>query len=143
MYVTYPFLIVSVIDSDEDDDEDPEYTGLEGLTEEEKQERVKWLWRNLMLKTKGSSGVLKTFGALNQRILEFGTKRGIILRKEDIFKPFWFIIGPNSYFKKFWNIIVMVLLVYTASYAPYRMAFIEDVSADVFIFETLIDSLFV
>jgi hypothetical protein len=36
----------------------------------------------------------------------------------------------------------MILLIYTASYAPYRMAFIDSVSSSVFIFETLIDILF-
>ena len=36
----------------------------------------------------------------------------------------------------------MILLVYTASYAPLRMAFIDEVSPSVFIFETFIDILF-
>ena len=37
----------------------------------------------------------------------------------------------------------MILLVYTASYAPFRMAFIQEVSSTVFILESFIDTLFV
>lgn len=94
------------------------------------------------MKSKGSAAILNTFGSLNHRILEFGTKRGLIVRAEDEFKPLFFIIPPNSYLKSFWNIIVMVLLVYTATYAPYRMAFIDTISTSVFVFETFIDILF-
>jgi hypothetical protein len=129
-----------IIDSDSYQNDN--YSPMEGMTTQERRERVKWLWINVFLKAKGSAVILKTFEDLNHRILQFGTKRGIIKRKEDEFKPLWFIISPESWFKKIWNIVVMVLLVYTASYAPYRMAFIDNVTLEAFIFETFIDALF-
>lgn len=128
--------------SDIESDYDDEETGFEGLSQEEITERTRWLWFILMLKAKGAAGILKTFNGLNHRILEFGTKRGILKRKEDEFMPYWFIIETNSTFKNIWNIVVMILLIYTATYAPYRMAFIEEVSLSIFIFESFIDFLF-
>ena len=112
------------------------------LMKNKNNERVKWLWYKLYLRSKGSATVLKTFDALNTRILEYGTKRGLIVRKEDEFRPFWFIIKPSWFLKRIWNIIVFLLLIYTATYAPYRMAFIENISTELYVFETMIDVLF-
>ena len=33
---------------------------------------------------------------------------------------------PNSVFKKFWNTILIVIMLYTAIFVPYRTAFIEN-----------------
>lgn len=129
--------------SDLESDFDDETTGFEGLSSSEMQERVKWLWFLLILKANGASSILNTFNSLNHQILELGTKRGLIIRKEDEFKPYWFIIDTNSTFKKIWNIVVILLLIYTATYAPYRMAFVESVGPMMYVFETLIDSLFI
>lgn len=138
-----PELADKVMDmSDRDFEDETDATGFEGLTEEEKVERTKWLWFMLMLKVKGSAKVLHAFNTLNKRILEYGTKRGIIIKKEQEFKPLWFIIDTNCIFKKIWNIVVIILLMYTATYAPYRTAFIDNVSTPVFIFESFIDALF-
>ncbi|CAI2375652.1 unnamed protein product [Moneuplotes crassus] len=130
-------------DLEEDYDDEDERTGLEDLNEEEKEERIKWLWLNLFLKAKGSALVLTTFNQLNHRILEFGTKRGIVEydNRKDVYP--WYILKPNTWFKKIWDVVVMILLVYTASYAPFRMAFITNISTSVFVFETFIDTLFV
>ena len=47
---------------------------------------------------------------------------------EEEIKPLPFILMPESKLKTFWNIIVAILLIYTATFVPYRTAFIEEVS---------------
>ena len=50
---------------------------------------------------------------------------------------------PNTKFKIVWNLIIVVLLLYTATYVPYRVSFIDGESSLAFkIFENTIDGLF-
>ena len=49
---------------------------------------------------------------------------------------------PNSRFKVFWNIVIILLLLYTATVTPYRTAFIDETSTFMFYFELLTDFLF-
>ena len=50
---------------------------------------------------------------------------------------------PHSTFKNLWNMLIIILLIYTASYVPYRTAFIDDVSPEFEIFEYFVDALFI
>lgn len=53
------------------------------------------------------------------------------------------IILPNSPFKLVWNMVTIILLLYTATYVPYRVAFVdEDGSLSFKVFEYVVDSLF-
>ena len=52
------------------------------------------------------------------------------------------MMKPDGSFKTFWNILMVVLLLYTATYVPYRTAFIDDTSTGMLVFETFIDFLF-
>ncbi len=36
------------------------------------------------------------------------------------------VIMPNDKFKVFWNIIIILLLVYTATYMPYTICFFDE-----------------
>ena len=49
---------------------------------------------------------------------------------------------PNSRFKALWNLIMILLLLYTATYVPYKTAFIDETSRGLFYFEILVDGLF-
>jgi hypothetical protein len=40
-------------------------------------------------------------------------------------KPCPFLIYPNSSFKVFWNIVIIILLLYTATWMPYQICFID------------------
>ena len=54
-----------------------------------------------------------------------------------------FVIHPQGNFKRIWNIIVILLLLYTATITPYRNAFIESKAFDDwFYLEIVIDVLF-
>ena len=49
---------------------------------------------------------------------------------------------PESNIKVIWNMVMIVLLVYTATFVPFRTAYIDDVSPNFEYFEYLVDSLF-
>jgi len=54
-----------------------------------------------------------------------------------------YILLPSSAFKYYWNMIIIVLLLYTATYMPYRTAFEDEATFGWFICDIVIDSLFV
>ena len=49
---------------------------------------------------------------------------------------------PESGIKTFWNIVIIFLLLYTATIVPFRTAFIDDVTPSFEKFEICIDILF-
>lgn len=56
----------------------------------------------------------------------------------------WYLLSPSSPYLYVWNIIIALLLVYTATLMPYRIAFQEPVYFDSFtIFETVVDFIFI
>jgi len=52
------------------------------------------------------------------------------------------IIGPNSTFKRVWSIILIIILVYTATLMPYKLALIKKNEGFWFYLDTLVDFLF-
>jgi hypothetical protein len=64
------------------------------------------------------------------------------LYQEEI-KPLPFILMPDSKAKTFWNITIALLLIYTATFVPYRTAFIDDGSIFLQDFENFLDALFI
>ena len=49
---------------------------------------------------------------------------------------------PDSSFKTFWNIIIIVLLLYTALFVPFKIAFIETNSITMVVIEYVVDIIF-
>lgn len=58
-------------------------------------------------------------------------------------KPLPFIIFPQSLVSNVWNVTMMLLMLYTASYVPYKTALIDEQSSAVDKLEIVIDSLFI
>ena len=54
----------------------------------------------------------------------------------------WYIIMPSSQFKTFWNIIVILLLLYTSTVVPYQVAFVDEDTLMMTAFNSLVDVLF-
>ena len=52
------------------------------------------------------------------------------------------ILLPDSKFRTSWTVIIIVLLVYTAIFVPFRLAFIEEDSLPLTIVEATVDILF-
>ena len=53
-----------------------------------------------------------------------------------------YIIGPKSRFKPLWNIIIIILLAYTATYMPYKTCFIDEPSTMAEAVDWSVDALF-
>ena len=49
---------------------------------------------------------------------------------------------PDSQFCRSWMIMIFILLIWTAVYLPYRLAYIDDASLPIFIMECIMDGLF-
>jgi hypothetical protein len=113
------------------------------MTEEERAERVADLWRTMLAKSKGAVRILNKLSDLNRHIYLHGSTR----KKEDVemqdkMKPLRFILMPDSDLISYWNVIMMLLLLYTATYVPFKTAFIEESPEYVNNIEFAIDSLF-
>ena len=52
------------------------------------------------------------------------------------------MINHDSDFKKFWTIILIFLLLYTAIIMPYKIALIDDDNETILIVDTVVDFLF-
>ena len=52
------------------------------------------------------------------------------------------VILPTNKVKQWWDLLIIVLLLYTAIYIPIKVSFIEESYTAVFVFELLVDILF-
>jgi hypothetical protein len=86
--------------------------------------------------------IINRFGDLNRRIYLYGTSKKLDLNIEAPPEPLLFIIMPESRFKIFWNFTMVLLMFYTATFVPYRTAFIDNGSLALQDFEWAIDGLF-
>ena len=112
------------------------------MSPEDKEARLKTLWFAAYCKAKGASLILKKFGDLNQNLYLYGTSKKLEDIQNDQNERKWFIILPDNKFKSYWNIVIICLLLYTAIWAPYKIAFIDDTSDFEFVFDIIVDSLF-
>lgn len=49
---------------------------------------------------------------------------------------------PDNKFKAYFNIVIMLLLFYTASYVPFRISYIDENPVSIIIMDTIIDMIF-
>jgi hypothetical protein len=99
------------------------------------------LWKKGYNKARGGSLVLRFFADLSRKIYLFGVSKKLEeIALDEIENPF--AIQLNSKFKSYWNIINIILLLYTAIYMPFRIAFIDDESIAQIIVDWTVDGLF-
>ncbi len=113
------------------------------MNEEEKEERIAYLWSTTIAKAIGAAKVINTFGSLHRLIYLHGSSK----KQEEIealekLKPLPCIMMPDSKVLSGWNIVMMLLLLYTATYIPFKTAFIENSSPLVNSIEFSFDCLF-
>ena len=53
-----------------------------------------------------------------------------------------FLINPNHTYKRMWDLIVVILLAYTALWTPYNVCFITETSDFQYCLDLVVDSLF-
>lgn len=49
---------------------------------------------------------------------------------------------PHSLFKSIWNVVLIILLIYTATYMPYKICFIDDPTYTSEVIDQIVDALF-
>ncbi len=114
------------------------------MMDDEKEHRVMELWKKTVAKAKGAVKVIQIFGDLNRRIYLYGSdKKHDYLIEQDKLKPLWCILYPQSTVKNIWNVVMMLLVIYTGTYIPYKTAFVEESPDYVNYIELSIDSLFI
>lgn len=112
------------------------------MDEEHKVTRVLELWHKVKTKAIGGVRIIRRFAELNENITLYGASKKIDLDLEDEIIPLPFILMPENKLKMFWNIITMLLLLYTASFVPYRTSFLDELPESFTNFEWAVDSLF-
>ncbi|CAI2370128.1 unnamed protein product [Moneuplotes crassus] len=127
--------------SDDSDGED-----MEGFTEKQRIEHIESLWKyqiNLLLTAHKTITVYKKSNLTTafegdftnltkpQEELIFGVTEDIEYKEREEYtaKPRFFILLPTQRFYIIWNMIIIGLLCYIATFLPYRIAFIEDSNA--------------
>lgn len=83
------------------------------------------MWKKAYLKGRAGAQVIRFFSDLNRKIYLFGVSKKLEEIEMDEILP-RFILQPNSNLKSYWNIVNIMLLLYTALFMPYRIAFIDD-----------------
>ena len=107
----------------------------------EKEEHMQKLWKTAFLKGRAAARVITFFNDLSRKIYLFGVSKGLDeIQKEDKIPAY--ILTQHSKFRNIWSIVNILLLVYTATYMPYRIAFVDDATDSIIISEWVIDMLF-
>ena len=111
-------------------------------------------WR----RAKGALTAYMRMKKLNEEILLYGTSQNLfdirnrnVERVKEVFEPTQVNITekldclmyhPECTFKKFWTVILVILLLYTATIMPYKIAFIDTQTNTWFWIDLIIDCLF-
>jgi hypothetical protein len=101
------------------------------------------LWRRMTAKAIGGARIIRRFAELSDNIAMFGASRSIKVEIEEDIIPLPFILLPENKFRMAWNIVTMILLLYTASFVPYRTSFVEDAPPGLVAWEWIVDALFI
>jgi hypothetical protein len=99
------------------------------------------------MRAHGGGIILRKFSEMHRNILIFGTTKHNFYDPNSAERYAYkerlpCILLPDSKFTRFWNIIIMILLIYVATFLPIRTAFFDSDPPGLFEFELLIDVLF-
>ena len=115
------------------------------LSAREKKERIKYLWHRAFVKSKGAAHVLAKFGDLNQKIYLYGAAKKVENQDDnnDInIKQKKCVFMPDNKLKSYWGLLIITVLLYTATYVPYGISYIDDEGSVMTIFGTILDGIF-
>ena len=90
-----------------------------------------FLWRKAHLRARGGSILIKQFYKVHKKVMKVGTTRNLFGEKfvkdrAERQKKMKYLIFPESKFKMSWNLIIVLLLLYTAIFVPFKVAFINE-----------------
>ena len=77
----------------------------------------------MISKSRAAAMIVRTLKELNNDIYLYGVKKGANDSDDEVlihkYKPSWCVLMPGNKLKTVWDLVVMVLLIYTASFVPY------------------------
>lgn len=117
------------------------------LDAEQRRNRCEFLWHSAYLRAHGGGIILRKFSEVHRNLLIFGTTKNINFDPNENERYAYkrrarLIILPESRLMRSWNIIIMLLLIYTATFLPLRTAFMDVDPPGLFESELFIDALF-
>lgn len=101
------------------------------LNPDARRDHIIELWRLCFLRSMGASSIKRIFAKLHSRVVTFGTTKNINRTRQDIEKKILeqkpkIVLLPDDPIKRFWNILMIFLLIYVATYVPYSICFKES-----------------
>jgi hypothetical protein len=120
------------------------------LSKQDRNEHLKELWRMTYLKSVGASNIIRVFRKLHNRVINYGAIRNINKNKIDIQQKLLekkprYILLPDNKFKRGWNVIMILLLAYVATFVPFNICFNLDFTGELStmdIVDAIVDILF-
>jgi hypothetical protein len=103
-----------------------------------------YLWRKTFQASRGGYQVKKLFNDIHVQVLKFGTTRNLLAEENRLLIESRnccskFILSPEGHFHKVWDLYVIFLLLYTAFFTPYKLAFIDEETFTIYVFELIVD----
>ena len=90
----------------------------------ERLDHIKELWKTLFLKAKGAYYIKRIFNVAHEQVVKYGTTHNINLdKKANKIQIYYgeklpFILLDDNKFKRYWNLLMMALLLYVALWVP-------------------------
>ena len=99
-------------------------------------------WRQAISKARAGFHIIKLFTDIQNNLMLFGSKR--VKDEKTEHKP-WFILSPNHPIKLIWNIISVIMLLYTAIVMPFQVCFDDSdgIIAWSFTIDVILEILFI
>ena len=107
-----------------------------------------FLWRKAFARALVGSRLIQATYGMHQGLLQLGSTKHLFGSKQHMMEmrkakeKRACILMPSSKFKTTWTIIIVLLLVYTAIFVPFRIAFLEKETIGLTIIEAVVDILF-
>ena len=104
------------------------------------------MWRKVYQRSRGGARLIQVFYNLHKRILLYGTTKNLLGQHayalDQQTRKIRCLIMPEDKFKAVWNMIIVILLMYTAIFVPFRIAFVQTDSSSIVVFEQIVDIIF-
>ena len=109
--------------------------------------RVMFLWRKAYKRAKGGAQLIHVFYNIHKQMVLYGSTKNMYgdnkrFRGKDYARNRRCLLLPESKFKTYWTVTIILLLVYTAIFVPFRVSFIVEESLGLLIMEGIVDILF-
>ena len=116
-------------------------TVFEFLLYKQRMRHMESMWRKVFSKAKAAGQIVKFIRDMQDKVYLLGISFNIKDKKNNLHIHFM-IIPPESRFSNIWSIVIAILLIYTATYMPYKTCFVDESSTRDEIIDWTVDVLF-